>query len=302
MRLLEKLTAQRPIILDGGLATTLEQAGCNLNSSLWSSEVLRHQPNKIQQAHSAFTEAGADIILTSTYQASYDTFSDIGLKVEEIEQLFSTAVEEVNKATYDNQVVVGSLGPYGSYLSDGSEYTGNYERTQEDYYHFHKARIDALISREINDFVFETVPNFSEIKAIAEYIIPRYSNTQTFWLSVTVDEQGDLSDGTAFETLCEYMTHHSQTLPIFGINCSTVEGINQAMNKGLKDLSQTIALYPNGGAHYDAETKQWENEGNSSQIIDQLPSWIEQGVRIVGGCCQTTPEDIKAIKTLLIEK
>ena len=68
MRLLEKVKTQSPIVLDGGLATTLEQAGCDLNSSLWSSEVLRHQPIKIKQAHQDFTNAGADIILTSTYQ------------------------------------------------------------------------------------------------------------------------------------------------------------------------------------------------------------------------------------------
>ncbi|XVL12662.1 homocysteine S-methyltransferase family protein [Staphylococcus xylosus] len=57
MRLLEKLESQSPLVLDGGLATTLEQAGCNLNSSLWSSEVLKNSPVKIKEAHQSFTDA-----------------------------------------------------------------------------------------------------------------------------------------------------------------------------------------------------------------------------------------------------
>ncbi|MGW7987035.1 homocysteine S-methyltransferase [Staphylococcus shinii] len=294
MRLLEKLEDQSPLVLDGGLATTLEQAGCNLNSSLWSSEVLKNNPVKIKEAHQAFTDAGADILLTSTYQASYQTFSDIGLKDIEIEQLFTTAVGQIMESTASTQVIVGSLGPYGAYLSDGSEYTGDYELSYEDYFKFHRARIDALITRGIHDFVFETVPKFEEVKAIVEYIVPYYKN-QTFWLSVTVDDFGNLSDGTNFEDLCEYIKTHKEEIPIFGINCSSVVGVNQAIDKGLTSLSQTIALYPNGGAQYNAETKQWESKGDSHLIIEQVSKWLKQGVKIIGGCCQTTPEDIKNI-------
>ena len=123
MRLTDKIntTNTRAIVLDGGLATTLEHAGCNLNSTLWSSEVLRNQPDEIYNAHKSFVNAGADILLTSTYQASVATFLDIGLTRDEIASLYTTAVNKINEATTTEQVVVGSLGPYGSYLSDGSE-------------------------------------------------------------------------------------------------------------------------------------------------------------------------------------
>ncbi|AID43602.1 homocysteine S-methyltransferase [Staphylococcus xylosus] len=298
MRLLEKLESQSPLVLDGGLATTLEQAGCNLNSSLWSSEVLKNNPVKIKEAHQSFTDAGADILLTSTYQASYQTFSDIGLKNVEIEQLFTTAVDQIMDSSTATQVIVGSLGPYGAYLSDGSEYTGDYQLSNKDYFEFHRARIDALITRGIHDFVFETVPNFDEVKAIIEYIVPHYKD-QTFWLSVTVDDSGDLSDGTKFEYLCEFIKNYKKEIPVFGINCSSVEGIKQAIVKGLADLPQTIALYPNGGAKYNAETKQWESMGDSHLIIERIPDWLKHNVKIIGGCCQTTPEDIENIHNKL---
>lgn len=303
MRLLDKIhnSESKVIVLDGGLATTLEQAGCNLNSTLWSSEVLRHQPEEIYKAHQSFVDAGADIILTSTYQASAATFLDIGLTTEDIDRIYATAIDMIKRATTNHQVIVGSLGPYGSYLSDGSEYTGEYRLSHVDYYQFHRTRIDSLIDQGIEDFVFETVPNFEEIKALVEYIIPQYP-TCTFWISVTVDVKGDLSDGTSFDKVCEYIAAHQQEVPIFGVNCSNVSAVNKAMKKGLQDLPQTIALYPNGGASYDAQSKVWLDQGDTSEILENIPTWIDKGVTIIGGCCQTTPEDIKQIVKIINEK
>lgn len=299
MRLKEKLLLKRPLILDGGLATTLESYGCDLNSSLWSSEVLKNDPTKIQQAHADFTQAGADILLTSTYQASYATFSAIGLSESDIDTLIADAVYQVKQATTAEQVIVGSLGPYGAYLSDGSEYTGTYHISSADYVTFHHQRIDSLIAQGVHDFVFETIPSFAEIQAIVTKIIPLYDKKQTFWLSVTVDDAGNLSDGTAFETLSNYLQDYVHIVPIFGINCSTVTGINNAIAKGLLSLPQTIALYPNGGAHYDAETKSWSSHSDDQAILESVRDWAQQNVAIIGGCCQTTPQTIQHINAEL---
>lgn len=232
MRLLNKIKQERTLVLDGGLATTLEGYGCDLNSSLWSSEVIIHEPNKVKQAHQAFTDAGADIVLTSTYQASFATFESIGMQTSEIKHLFDVAVEQIKASVTDEQVIVGSLGPYGAYLSDGSEYTGAYEVSIEDYIDFHQARIQALIDRGIYDFVFETVPNFNEIKSIVEHIIPQYSDDITFWISCTVSDEGNLSDGTEFETVCQYIKDYEERLPVFGVNCSKIESVDKAIKKG----------------------------------------------------------------------
>lgn len=295
MRLLNKINHEQTLVLDGGLATTLEGYGCDLNSSLWSSEVLIHQPDKVREAHQAFTDAGADIVLTSTYQASFATFKSIGMSTTEIEQLFDVAVNNINATVTDKQVVVGSLGPYGAYLSDGSEYTGEYDISVEDYVQFHEERINALINRGIYDFVFETVPNINEIKAIVEYIIPNYSDQMTFWISCTVNDEGNLSDGTDFEKVVHYISQHVDRVPVFGINCSSINSVDKAIHKGLLELPQVIALYPNGGKTFDPIEKVWIGEAENALLIQKSIEWIEQGVQIVGGCCETTPQDIKQI-------
>jgi homocysteine S-methyltransferase len=299
MRLLDKLAQSRAVVLDGGLATTLESYGCDLNTSLWSSEVLRTEVKKIEQAHQDFTHAGADIVLTSTYQASFPTFKKIGLSNSDISKLYDNAIDSIKNATHDNQVIVGSLGPYGAYLSDGSEYTGAYDLTNADYYQFHYQRIDALITRGIHDFVFETTPSFSEIKAIVETIIPQYSSENTFWISVTVDVDGNLSDGTPFETVVDYIKKHQDSVPVFGINCSKVNAVNKAIDKGVTSLPQQVAIYPNGGAIFNAESKTWSDNGEHEQLFEAIPQWIAQGVKVVGGCCQVSPQDIARIDKIV---
>lgn len=295
MRLLNKIKQERTLVLDGGLATTLEGYGCDLNSSLWSSEVIIHEPNKVKQAHQAFTDAGADIVLTSTYQASFATFESIGMQTSEIKHLFDVAVEQIKASVTDEQVIVGSLGPYGAYLSDGSEYTGAYEVSIEDYIDFHQARIQALIDRGIYDFVFETVPNFNEIKSIVEHIIPQYSDDITFWISCTVSDEGNLSDGTEFETVCQYIKDYEERLPVFGVNCSKIESVDKAIKKGLTALPQVIAVYPNGGKTFDPVEKVWVGQGDHALLAQKSKAWISQGIQIVGGCCETTPQDIQHI-------
>ena len=68
-------------VLDGGLATELERAGCDLASPLWSGEILRTQPEKVLAVHRSYLEAGADCLLTASYQISAMGFREIGLTV-----------------------------------------------------------------------------------------------------------------------------------------------------------------------------------------------------------------------------
>lgn len=300
MRLLEQLKKNNTIVLDGGLATTLESYGCNLNSSLWSSEVLISEPEKVKDAHQAFTNAGADIVITSTYQASFPTFKEKGLSNVEIIHLYENAIDAIKRATSNQQTIVGSLGPYGAHLSNGSEYTGAYHLSNDEYFKFHHERIDALIYLGVHDFVFETIPSFSEIKAIVENIIPHYSSDDTFWLSITVNKDGDLSDGTPLEKVCTYIKNHTQQVPIFGVNCSSISAINYSIEKGLLNIPQTVAIYPNGGATYNPLTKKWSTNKNHEALFEIIPSWIKQGVKIIGGCCQVSPQDIKKIKSIVM--
>jgi homocysteine S-methyltransferase len=300
MNLKQKLSENNTLILDGGFGTTLESLGCNINSSLWSAEYLIADSQMIEQAHYLFAQAGADIILTSTYQAAYPSFRNAGFNSTTINQLLQTAVDVTQKSKNAGALIVGSLGPYAAYLADGSEYTGDYNVSAEEYFLYHKERVQSLINYGITDFVFETIPKFDEIKAVTELIIPYFNNHHlTFWLSCTVNDNGDLSDGTDFSTVCEYISEHQSEWSIFGINCSTIDGIESSLSKGLLNTPQYTALYPNGGRTYDASTKTWSGIDQSSLLLKYAPKWRDQGINIIGGCCGILPEDINQLSKVV---
>ena len=76
------LHRDRPILIDGGLATQLEAQGCNIDGELWSAKLLRTDPDAIVAAHRAYLDAGARIIITASYQASREGLMRIGVSAE----------------------------------------------------------------------------------------------------------------------------------------------------------------------------------------------------------------------------
>jgi homocysteine S-methyltransferase len=127
---------QGVMVLDGGLATALEARGCDLDDDLWSAKVLLEAPDVIRQVHRDFLAAGADCIATTTYQATIPGFRKRGLTeregVELLRQSVRLAVEARDEFWSEpgnhrgrlRPIVAASIGPYGAYLADGSEYTG----------------------------------------------------------------------------------------------------------------------------------------------------------------------------------
>src|SRR5690242_3509946 len=78
---------QKIVVLDGGLATQLEEQGHDLRNSLWSARLLRDEPDEIVAAHRAYVEAGADVAITASYHASYTGFANAGIGADEATQI-----------------------------------------------------------------------------------------------------------------------------------------------------------------------------------------------------------------------
>ncbi|KAE8721386.1 Homocysteine S-methyltransferase 2 [Hibiscus syriacus] len=128
-------------VIDGGLATELERHGADLNDPLWSAKCLLTSPHLIRYVHLDYLEAGADIIITASYQATIQGFEAKGFSGEQSESLLKKSVETAlearqmyyercSKSSSDGKIlkkrpilVAASVGSYGAYLADGSEYS-----------------------------------------------------------------------------------------------------------------------------------------------------------------------------------
>jgi homocysteine S-methyltransferase len=296
-----------PILLDGGLSNQLEELGCNLNNSLWTAEVLRTNPEAIIQAHFNYLEAGAKIITTSSYQATLKGFKDKGLDKVEAEALILKSVELARVAIerysqkycrQETTLVAASIGPFGAYLADGSEYRGNYTIHERELFDFHEAKIRLLDSASVDLLAFETIPSFSEAKIIAAIL---ESTATPSWISFSCRDEEHICDGTPIAE-CTEMLKAVPGIWATGVNCTRpgyVKGLIQKIkNQGWE---KKIIVYPNSGEKFNAENKSWEN---SRDILDNnlVEEWLEAGADIIGGCCRVGPQQISAMNKVLISR
>lgn len=294
------------IIIDGALASELQRRGCDLNDSLWSAKVLIEQPDLIRQVHYDYFKAGADCATTASYQASPLGFAKKGISLDESIKLIKKSVELAQQAKeqYLTQIgknkslfIAGSVGPYGAYLADGSEYTGNYQLSEEEFIEFHQIRIQALIDAKAHILACETLPNFAEIKALVK-VLKQYP-TMTAWFSFTLKDANHLSDGTPLKEVIDYLNNVDQVVSV-GINCIALEEVTAALTVLQTLTRKPLIVYPNSGEQYDPTTKQWhKNHQHNCTFKNQLPTWLKLGAKLIGGCCQTTPKDIAEIADYL---
>lgn len=300
------LEQKKYMIIDGALASELQRRGCDLNDSLWSAKVLIEQPELIQQVHYDYFKAGADCAITASYQATPMGFAQKGIELEESIKLIKTSVKLAQQAKmqYLNDIkedkallIAGSVGPYGAYLANGSEYTGDYQLSESEFIAFHKDRVTALIDAGVDILACETMPSFLEIKALVKLI--QQFPIVNCWFSLTLKDQQHISDGTPLTEVIEYLNSIEQIVSV-GINCIALEKVTPALEVLSKLTSKPLIVYPNSGEEYDPTTKQWhKNHHHNCTFANQLDTWIKLGAKLIGGCCQTTPEDIVEIHQLL---
>jgi len=221
---LATILANGPLVVDGAMATELQKKGVDTANNLWSATALLNAPSAIKEVHRSYFVAGANIVLTNSYQANLPAFEAHGFSEEEGQHLIQKAVQ-LAQAARDEYVqtlpadkkrpllIAGSVGPYGAYLANGSEYTGDYLLRKEEYKNFHRPRMQALAQAGVDLFAFETQPNFAETQALAELLYEEFPEMLA-WLSFSVDGKDKLCDGTPLKQAVSYFVddEHSEDL------------------------------------------------------------------------------------------
>lgn len=307
----QALLKQSPLILDGGLATELELAGYDLAHPLWSAKLLSETPLAIAQQHRAFLEAGADIISTAGYQATFPGLMAEGKSEEESAQLMRLAVEIASEARDQHfaspqalqlhrPLIAASIGPYGAYLADGSEYRGQYGLSTSELYDFHRPRFALLAETDADLLACETIPDFHEALALAE--LANHTSSARTWLSFSCKDDGHISDGTPLASIAK-LVEKSPGIAALGINCTAPEHVASLITKARNaGLSKPLIVYPNSGEKYDPLRKTWRGSADSGHFVGMARKWIGLGADVVGGCCRVGPEHIRELRKALVKQ
>ena len=302
--LLEK---QEIIILDGALGTELERQGYDVSGRLWSAKYLLENPQIIQDLHEDYVRAGSDIITTSSYQASIPALVEEGLSLDKAYEIFKETVFLAQAAvknvwqglSLDEQqrsypLIAGSVGPYAAYLADGSEYTGAYHLSEEEFKDFHRSRIQALLDAGCDLLALETIPNGAETEALVHLLAEEFPQAEAY-LSFTAQTASAISDGTLIEEVGRLAQSSPQVLAV-GFNCTAPHLIAPLLEKLKQVCDKPLLAYPNSGEIYNVATNTWQdNPEQQLCLTDYSYLWKKQGVQLFGGCCRTRPEDIEQL-------
>ena len=275
------LAAQPYVLLDGAMATELEARGCDLADSLWSAKVLLENPQLIRDVHLDYFRAGAQVAITASYQATPAGFAARGLDDAQSRALIGKSVELARKAREaylaenpqaGTLLVAGSVGPYGAFLADGSEYRGDYQRSAAEFQDFHRPRVEALLDAGADLLACETLPSFAEIQALTA-LLQDYPRARA-WYSFTLRDAEHLSDGTPLREVMAALADNPQVVAV-GINCIALENTPAALAHLHSLTALPLVVYPNSGEHYDAVSKTWHHHGEAcATLADYLPQWL----------------------------
>ena len=306
------LTGGQTLILDGGLATELEKRGYDLNDPLWSAKILLEEPEAIQQLHLGYLYAGADCIITSTYQASFQGLLARGLTHEASADLLKFSVQlalearnefwkqESGKRSHlaprQRPLVAASVGPYGAYLADGSEYRGDYNLDRAGLVDFHRERWHLLAGSGADFLLCETIPSHSE--ALAYLALAQETPQTKIAMAFTCPDGKSISDGTLIDKLSNKLFDYPNLIGI-GINCSSPQFVPDVIRRFEEKCDLPIIAYPNSGENWDSANHCWTGTTHPEEFGTAVREWRRMGAAIIGGCCRTGPDHIQAIRERL---
>jgi homocysteine S-methyltransferase len=293
------------LVLDGGLATELEKAGFDLEHPLWSARLLETSPSAIATVHRSYLEAGADCITTASYQATLAGFEREGRSRAQAEALLRRSVtlaveardafwsDERHRVGRQRPLVAASVGPYGAFLANGAEYTGDYDRDEAALVDFHRERL-ALLSASGADLVAcETIPSAAEARALGTLLAE--SPGVPAWVSFSCRDGQHLRDGTPLSECVRLLDPVARVFAI-GVNCTAPEHVETLLQAAADTTRKPLVAYPNSGELYDAASKSWRGSASREHWGELGMRWYAAGARLIGGCCRTGLGEVRSLR------
>src|SRR5580698_9918129 len=278
--------SRRVVVADGAMGTMLYSRGVFINRCF--DELNLSSPDLVHQIHQEYVKAGSEIIETNTYGASRLRLGAFGLG-ERVRDINHAGVRIAREAAKEQAWVAGAVGPLGVRIEPLGPTSFAEARAA------FREQTDALVEAGVDLLILETFANLDELREAAAAARESAGKDLVIVAQVTIDDFGHLPGGTDTETFTREMD--AMPVDVIGLNCSvgpkaTLETIELMMQYSSKPMS----AMPNAGVPQRVEGR---------NIYLCSPEYMSQyarrmlwaGVKIIGGCCGTTPEHIKLIRS-----
>ncbi|MGX9291712.1 bifunctional homocysteine S-methyltransferase/methylenetetrahydrofolate reductase [Bacillus sp. A015] len=276
MGLLQDLQ-NRVLIADGAMGTLLYSYGIDRCFE----ELNLSKEDEVKRVHEAYVQAGADIIQTNTYGANYIKLSRYGLE-EETKRINTKAVQ-IAKAAAGSAYVLGTIGGIRTFNKNAYSIDEIKRSFREQLY--------ILLNEQPDGLLLETYYDMEEAKAVLE--IARKETTLPIVMNVSMHEQGVLQDGTPLKDGLSELS--SLGADVVGINCRLGPYHMIQALEGVPILENShLSVYPNSSLP-SLEEGRLVYDTDNDYFRKSALEFRNQGARIIGGCCGTTPQHISAM-------
>lgn len=276
MNFKEFLNSKEFIFLDGAMGTMIQKSGV-VPEDVPETLNITH-PELIKSIHMAYAQAGADIVYANTFGANAYKLKNCGYSVEEI---ISKGVENAKEAVQGKALVALDIGPIGQLL----EPTG--ALTFEQAYEYYKQQV--LAGQKADVIVFETMTDLYELKAAV--LAAKENSDKPIITTMTFERNRRTFTGASPASFAVTMEHLG--VDAIGVNCSLgPEELEPIISEISQHTSLPVVIKPNAGLP-DPDT----NEYNVSpqDFAKSVKNLLKYGVKVIGGCCGTTPDYIASV-------
>jgi methionine synthase I (cobalamin-dependent)/5,10-methylenetetrahydrofolate reductase len=275
--------ASRVLVCDGAMGTMLYAKGIFFNRSF--DELNLTQPDFVAEVHQAYVRAGADVIETNTFGANRVRLTPFGLG-DRVQAINAQGAKIARHAARDEVFVAGAIGPLGIRIEPWGK-TGVDEA--EDYF---REQAEGLLEGGVDLFVLETFHDVNEIAAAIRAV--RSLSELPIVAQVTTEEDGNTLDGAPPEAFVPQLEALGATL--IGVNCSVgPAGMLETIERMARVAHVPLSAQPNAGRPREIEGRNIYLS-SPEYMASYARRFVANGVRLVGGCCGTTPEHVRHIK------
>ena len=275
-----------PIVADGAMGTVLYSKGVFINRCY--DELNLTAPDLVREVHESYVKAGAEILETNTFGANRARLGGFSL-AEKLRDINLAGVQLAREAAQDQAFVAGAVGPLGIHIEPLGPTSFAEARA------IFREQVEALFEANVDLLILETFSNVSELREAVLGAREVVGHEVVIVAELTVQDDGTLRDGTGVEAFTRQLDEWPAD--VVGLNCSTgPKAMLETIEKMVHYTSKPLVAMPNAGLPARVEGR---------NIYLSSPEYLAQyarrflwaGVKIVGGCCGTTAEHIKLIRS-----
>jgi methionine synthase / methylenetetrahydrofolate reductase(NADPH) len=272
------------VLADGAMGTMLYTKGVFINRCF--DELNLSSPQLVKEIHQEYVKAGADMLESNTFGGNRLRLTAFGLG-EKLLAINQAGVRVAREAAGEKAFVAGAIGPLGTQIEPLGPLSFREARA------IFKEQADALLSAGVDLLILETFYELNELREAIFAAREAAGSEMVIMAQMTVDDEGRLRDGTNALTFTKSL--NEWPVDVIGVNCSAgPKVVLETIEKMAPHTAKPLSAMPNAGQPANVEGRNIYL--CSPEYMSQYARrFLQAGVRVLGGCCGTTPEHIKLI-------